>query len=116
MPHYVTTNLRFDEPTYRELRYQAGRRRVPLAAIVREAVDRYLGRADDDTRAADTQDPADALIGCVEGSAGDESVNHDFYLYGWPKEGAKGDESETVARHERDGAGPMTPQDPLRSR
>jgi hypothetical protein len=31
-------------------------------------------------------DPADAFIGCVEVSGGDESVNHDHYLYGWPKE------------------------------
>jgi hypothetical protein len=31
-------------------------------------------------------DPADAHVGLVSSAAGDESVNHDHYLYGWPKE------------------------------
>ena len=42
-------------------------------------------------------DPADAFTGCVEGSRGDESVNHDHYLYGWSKEGGR----EAPGRHER---------------
>src|SRR5438093_10516706 len=89
MARLVTTNLRFPETTYRELRYHAARRRVPVALIVREAVDRYLGRSDDDeTPIPLGSDPADALIGSMSGSAGDESVNHDHYLYGWPKEAA----------------------------
>ncbi len=42
MPRLVTTNLRFPETTYRELRYQANRRAVPLATLVREAVEGML--------------------------------------------------------------------------
>jgi hypothetical protein len=30
------------------------------------------------------EDPADALVGSSGPSDGAESVNHDFYLYGWP--------------------------------
>ena len=69
MARYVTTNLRFDEATYRDLRHQAGRRGVPVALIVREAVDRYLGRGEETTRLPFGDDPADAIMGCVEGSA-----------------------------------------------
>jgi hypothetical protein len=86
MTRLITTNLRFPEATYRELRDQAGRRGVPLATLVREAVDRYLGRTEEGTTLALGSDPADGIIGAVTGSAGDESVNHDHYLYGWPKE------------------------------
>ena len=97
MSKLVTTNLRFPEATYRELRYQAGRRRVPLATLVREAVDRYLGRTDEGTTVPLGSDPADEIIGKLTGSAGDESVNHDHYLYGWPKE----TDGETAGRHQR---------------
>ena len=31
-------------------------------------------------------DPADALVGGADESSGDESVNHDHYLYGWATE------------------------------
>jgi hypothetical protein len=31
-------------------------------------------------------DPTDALVGCLDGSYGDESAEHDHYLYGWSRE------------------------------
>jgi hypothetical protein len=31
-------------------------------------------------------DPADGIIGVVRDSSDDESVNHDYYLHGWPRE------------------------------
>src|SRR5712664_805714 len=87
MARLVTTNLRFPEATYRELRYRAHRRSVPVALLVREAVDRYLGRTEDDaTEIPFGSDPADAFIGCFASGVDDESINHDHYLYGWPKE------------------------------
>src|SRR5215510_2673444 len=107
MARYVTTNVRFPEATYRELQHQSGRRRVPLASLVREAVDRYLGRAEDAGRLPFGEDPVDGLVGCVETSGGDESINHDHYLYGWPKETA----SEAPGGHER-AAGPGLPRRP----
>jgi hypothetical protein len=86
MARYVVTNLRFPEQTYRELRYAALRRGVSVASLVRESVDRYLGRNEDDKPIPFGEDPFDKWIGAFHGSAGDESVNHDHYLYGWPKE------------------------------
>jgi hypothetical protein len=94
---YVTTNLRFSPETYRELRYQAARRGVTLASVVRDAAERYLGRAGEGAALPFGEDPADSLIGFIETSGGDESVNHDHYLYGWPKE----TESEAPGGHER---------------
>ena len=96
MCKFVTTNLRFSEATFRDLKYQAGRRGVAVAFLVREAVDRYLGRTGEDTALPLGSDPADALIGCVAASAGDESVDHDHYLYGWPREGT----GEAAGGHE----------------
>jgi len=88
MARLVTTRLRFSEAAYRELRLKAERRGVSLATLVREAVDQYLGRGDAGRELALGSDPADGIIGTVTGSPGDESVNHDHYLYGWPKETA----------------------------
>jgi predicted DNA-binding protein len=86
MGRYTTTNLRLPSSTYEELRYEASRRRTSVAAVVREAVAQYLGQGG---KAADIpfgEDPLDRLAGLVTGGASDESVNHDHYLYGWPKE------------------------------
>ena len=38
------------------------------------------------TRRPARQDPVDALIGCAPFKPADEALNHDHYLYGWPKE------------------------------
>ncbi len=86
MTRYVITNLRFSEEAYRELRYEASRRGTSLASLVRESVDRYLGRAAEAEAPEFGKDPMDGWIGAVSSSAGDESSNHDHYLYGWPKE------------------------------
>jgi hypothetical protein len=101
MARYVVTNLRFDEPTYRELRYRARRRHIPVATMVREAVDQYLARG----TSSEIVDPVDQLIGSIPEAAGDESVDHDAYLYGWPKESTR----ETPGGHERAG-GALSPK------
>ena len=85
MAKLVTTNLRFPKGTYEDLRLQAARRGTTIAGVVREAVERHLGRSEDEPIPFG-QDPMDKWIGAIEGSAGDESVNHDHYLYEWPKE------------------------------
>jgi len=86
MARYVRTALRFSEESYRELQYEASRRGSSLASLVREAVYRYLGRTpESDARRAE-RDSMDRWIGAIASSAGDESTNHDHYLYGWPKE------------------------------
>src|SRR5438552_8267182 len=86
MVRYVTTNLRFPEEAYRELQYEASRRGTSLASLVRESVDRYLGRAPEAEAPEFGKDPMDSWIGAITPSPGDESTNHDHYLYGWPKE------------------------------
>lgn len=97
MVRYVTTTLRFPEEVYRELRYQASRRGTSLASLVRESVDRYLGRAAVAEAPGFGNDPMDGWVGAIASSPGDESSNHDHYLYGWPKE----TEREASGRHER---------------
>ncbi len=86
MVRYVTTNLRFPEETYWELQYQAARRGTSLASVVRESVDRYLGQAVESEGPELGEDPIDGWIGAIAPSGGDESANHDHYLYGWQKE------------------------------
>src|SRR5712664_3364389 len=86
MAKLITTNLRFPQGTYRELRYQATRRGVPVAMLVREAVDRYPAWNDETDAIPFGSDPADEGVGTIHSPNDDESVNHDHYLYGWPKE------------------------------
>src|SRR6266545_6399198 len=97
MARYITTNLRFPEETYRELRYQASRRGTSLASIVRESVERYLGRGPESGGPPFGEDPADAWVGALDCSPGDESSEHDHYLYGWTKEADR----EAAVGHER---------------
>jgi hypothetical protein len=97
MTRYVVTNLRFPEQTYRELRYAALRRGVSVASLVRESVDRYLGGKQEDEPIPFGEDPVDKWVGAFHGGPGDESINHDHYLYGWPKE----TEDEAPRRYER---------------
>jgi len=75
MMRYVTTNLR-----------KAFRRGTSLASLVYESVNRHLGRAPEAEASETGKDPMDGWIGAIASSAGDESSNHDHYLYGWSKE------------------------------
>jgi hypothetical protein len=86
MPRYTTTNIRLDEAAYRDLMFRAARRGVPLASLVREAVDEYLGRSSARAAAASAGDPVDALIGSTPFDSADEAIDHDHYLYGGPRE------------------------------
>ena len=100
MSRYTTTNIRLSAEAYRDLMLRAARRGVPLASLVREAVAEYLGRplTPPANAAALRQDPVDALIGSTPFEPADEALNHDHYLYGWPKE----EESrETAGGHRR---------------
>ena len=71
MPRYVTTNLRLPEAVYRELQLRASRRGRSLASLVRESLDRYLGGDADSEDLPFGSDPADALVGSVEGGPPD---------------------------------------------
>src|SRR5205085_3039787 len=80
---------------YEELRYQAERRGMSVASIVREAVAQYLGHAEAAAAMRFGEDPVDGLAGSIGGGPDDDSVNHDRYLYGWPNEEAH----EAAGRH-----------------
>ncbi len=75
MMRYVTTNL-----------CKAFRCGTSLASLVYESVNRYLGRLPEAEVSETRKDPMDGWIGAIASSTGDESSNHDHYLYGWPKE------------------------------
>ena len=91
MSRYVTTNLRFPEETFRELKYEASRRGTSVASLVRASVERFLGRPPENEAPALGGDPMDRWIGAISSSAGDESSNHDHHIYGWPKEIGRSD-------------------------
>ena len=57
------------------------------ATQVRAALDDYLERAEsqDDDGILHSDDPIFKMIGMFSSKEGDLSVNHDHYLYGWPK-------------------------------
>lgn len=40
--NWITTNIRFPEDIYMELKIEAAKRRISLAAVVRERVERAL--------------------------------------------------------------------------
>jgi hypothetical protein len=62
------------------LRALAGRRRVSVAELVRQGVDRLLAEVPLD------EDPAWDIIGLVEGGPPDLAEKHDEYLAKWLRE------------------------------
>ena len=84
----ATTLVRLPEDRMYELRARASREGKSLAGLVREAVDVYLGR-EPPNPAPPSQDPFDGIVGAFNSGVPDAAVNHDHYLYGWPKEEAE---------------------------
>ena len=74
--------LYLDEPTERALKRVAAQTGRSEAAVVREALQRYVA----DLPATD-DDPLERLIGLVDDADGPDDVaeQHDHYLYGAPK-------------------------------
>ena len=82
----VRTQVYLPRAMYDRLQKRAGKQNLTLAVQIREALVDYLERseaADEPILRAD--DPIFALIGSASSKEGDLSVNHDHYLYGWPK-------------------------------
>ena len=73
------TQIYLPTSQYRVLQCLARRRRVSMAAIVREALAAYASEHLGSISGAD-QDPLGDLIGCFEGER-DLSVEHDRLLY-----------------------------------
>lgn len=82
----VRTQVYLPRDIYQRLQKRAEENDLTLAVQVREALVDYLERTD----AAEAPillagDPLFQLIGAASSQEGDLSVNHDHYLYGWPK-------------------------------
>jgi hypothetical protein len=82
----VRTQVYLPRAMYDRLQKRAGKHELTLALQIREALAEYLERSD----AAEepilrADDPIFELIGMASSKEGDLSVNHDHYLYGWPK-------------------------------
>lgn len=73
--------------TYERLQKRATQHDLTLATQVRAALDDYLERIEsqDDDGILHADDPIFKMIGMFSSQEGDLSVNHDHYLYGWPK-------------------------------
>lgn len=74
----IRTQISLSEEQMRRLRVEARRRKLPIAALVREAVDTYIP-ADDDDRAAKFA-RAIAVAGTFRSDTGDIAVRHDEIL------------------------------------
>ncbi|MBI4865920.1 MAG: ribbon-helix-helix protein, CopG family [Candidatus Wallbacteria bacterium] len=95
MSRFVTTNIRLPAEDHRELKRLALREKKSLSQLIREAVDARLGGPPAPPARKSGPDPFDALIGSIDSGHGDESANHDHYLYGWPRE----TDAKPVRRH-----------------
>jgi len=83
----VRTQVYLPREMYDRLQRRAGKHDLTLAVQIREALEDYLERvesqADDGILHAD--DPIFQMIGMFDSGLGDLAVNHDHYLYGFPK-------------------------------
>lgn len=71
-----------DEGLDQQLRQRAAAEGRSAAAVIREALTRYL----DPTSEADGRDPIRAMAGTLRGLPDDAAVAHDRDLYGSPSE------------------------------
>ena len=82
----VRTQIYLPRDIYQRLQKRAEENDLTLAVQVREALVDYLERTDvAEAPILRADDPIFQLIGAASSKEGDLSVNHDHYLYGWPK-------------------------------
>ncbi|HAR46527.1 MAG: hypothetical protein A2X56_13635 [Nitrospirae bacterium GWC2_57_13] len=75
------TQVYFPEKLYRDVQKRAQEESKSVAAVVREAVEKYLSDREIDWE----NDPIFKLEGICSSGLTDLSVNHDYYLYGGKK-------------------------------
>jgi len=76
----IRTQISLTEDQMRRLRREARRRRVSLAAVIRDAVDRVV--PDEDVRRRDRVDTLLAAAGSVASGTGSVAREHDGVLAG----------------------------------
>src|SRR5512145_101394 len=83
----VRTQVYLPRDIYERLQKRATRHELTLAVQIRAALEDYLERVEsqDDDGILHADDPIFQMIGMFSSKEGDLSVNHDHYLYGWPK-------------------------------
>lgn len=78
------TQVYFPAELYKKVEKRAKKESRSSAAIIREAVARYLEKEEE--KEIDWEnDPFVKAVGFIKSGVGDLSVNHDFYLYGMKK-------------------------------
>jgi len=79
----IRTQVLLTEDDLAAVRSEAKRLRISMSEVIR----RQLRSLNSDSLPAVEEDPFLALIGAFSDPDGptDVSVNHDHYLYGWPK-------------------------------
>jgi Arc/MetJ-type ribon-helix-helix transcriptional regulator len=83
------TQVYFPKELYRRIEKKAKNEAKSSAAVIREAVERYL--ATDNEKEIDWEnDPFFKAVGFIKSGVTDMSVNHDHYLYGVPKKSEAG--------------------------
>ncbi len=83
----VRTQVYLPREMYDRLQRRAGKHDLTLAVQIREALEDYLERVESqvDDGILHADDPIFQMIGMFDSGLGDLSVNHDHYLYGFPK-------------------------------
>jgi hypothetical protein len=98
----VRTQIYLPREIYQRLQKRAEENDLTLAVQVREALADYLERSDAaETPILRADDPIFQLIGAASSKEGDLSVNHDHYLYGWPKREPKSAPNRSQAQEKR---------------
>ena len=85
--HMVRTQLYLPQATYRALVERAQKQGLTMAEQIRDAVDEYLKRTEDEDEGVILRpdDPFFKMFGLFDSGIDDLGVNHDHYLYGAPK-------------------------------
>jgi N-acetyl-beta-hexosaminidase len=83
----VRTQVYLPRDIYERLQKRAAEHALTLAVQIRAALEDYLERVEsqDDDGILHADDSIFQMIGMFSSEEGDLSVNHDHYLYGWPK-------------------------------
>jgi hypothetical protein len=82
MAHMTRTQVSLDEQQYLFVKRQAALRGMSLSAVVRELIAQQMA-----VRSAE-EPRLDDVVGFLS-SGGLEGLDHDHYLYGWPRRSAE---------------------------
>ncbi len=96
----VRTQVYLPRNIHRRLQVRADKHGLTLAVQVRAALEDYLERVEAEPILR-ADDPIFQLIGSASSKEGDLSINHDHYLYGWPKREAEDATAVTPLRERR---------------